>query len=104
MMACGDEKMLIKTPLGTLVAYPSDTDESRPGIFVDLRRPGFGVDAPLVFIECDPTGDEPKLVSRVWGDVNYDDATDCITHERIRKFFSCFGPGGAPCEYPADGE
>lgn len=104
MMASGDEKMLIETPLGTLVAYPSDTDDDRPGIFIDLRRPGLGVDAPLVFIECDLTGDEPELVTRVWGDVNYDDATDCITHAGIRTFFTCFELGGVPSKYPPNGK
>lgn len=103
-MFSADEKILIRTPLGTLVAYPTDACDDHPGIFIDLRRPGLGVDAPLVLIECDPTGDEPELVTRIWGDVNYDDATDCITHTGIRKFFTCFGPGGVPSEYPPEGE
>lgn len=99
-MQVADEKMLVKTKLGTLVAYYTDDDE-RPGIYIDLRRPGLGVDAPVALIECDENG---ELKTRVWGNANFDDATECITHEGISKFFTCFGPGGEQYEYPIDGE
>ena len=103
-MTIADGKMLIKTPLGTLVVYPNDFDESHPGLSVDLRRPGLGVDAPLVYIEFDGSDGAPELVTRVWGDVNFDDATDRIAHEGIKEFFTYFGPGGVPSEYPPEGE
>lgn len=99
-----DEKLLIKTPIGTLVAYPSNGDDDRPGIFIDLRRPGFGVDAPLALIECDATGDKPELTTRVWGDVNCEGNVDCITHGGIGAFFTLCEENGEETEYPPDGE
>lgn len=102
-MIVADEKMLVNTALGTLVAYASDDDE-RPGIFIDLRRSGFGTDAPLVYIECDQTESKPVLKTRAWGDVNFDDATDCITHDGIREFFTVLNKDGAEEEYKNDKE
>lgn len=104
-MMVDDGKMLIDTPLGTLVAYASDDDE-RPGIFIDLRRPGFGVDAPLTFVEYEPPENNTpqRLVTRVWGDANFDDATDVIEHSGLPLFFMCRGSGGEYVEYPPKGD
>jgi|GEM_PF-2608867 len=101
-MTIADEKMLIKTKFGTLVAYASDDDE-RPGIFIDLRRPGFGVDAPLLAIECDESGDEPVLRSAIWENVNEEDHSRLVEHTGISKFFTLWKPGGIDEEYPVEG-
>lgn len=97
-MIVADAKMLIKTALGTLVAYASDDDE-RPGIFVDLRRPGLGVDdAPLLAIECDMGEDGPFLRTFVWSNVN-DDSPRIIEHTGISEFFKMIPDAGEPEEY-----
>ena len=46
-IAIRDGKLYVDTPKGTLVAY-AGTDPDYPGIYIDLQRPGFDVDAPLV--------------------------------------------------------
>lgn len=100
-MIIADEKMFIKTKFGTLVAYCSD-DEERPGIFIDLRRSGFGFDAPLLAIESDESGEEPVLRSAVWGNVNDEDSSQVVEHTSIGEFFAVVGATGDE-EYPAEG-
>lgn len=85
-MLIADEKMLIKTALGTLVAYASD-DDDRPGIFIDLRRSGFGVDAPLLCVECDQSGETPVVRTAVWVDVSNIDRSQMVEHMGFTEFF-----------------
>lgn len=72
----------VDTPVGRLHAYPS-SDPDYPGIYIDLKRDGKCMDAPLLLIdfshtefpECkDPEAAEKGvLVCRCWQDVRQED-------------------------------
>lgn len=85
-----DDKLLVETPFGTLVAY-SSVDSDYPGIYIDLRRDGFVEDMPVALVESTETeGDTPEgrnLITRVWGDGKEQDYTDRVIHKHIEEFF-----------------
>ena len=85
-----DDKLLVETPFGTLVAYAS-IDPNYPGIYIDLRREEFVEDMPVALIEAtDTEGDVPEgrnLITRVWGDGQDQDYTERVIHKNIEEFF-----------------
>lgn len=97
-----DGKLVVQTPAGTLVAYES-TDPNNPGIYIDLQRNGFGVDAPLLLTEYTNTeadlGTHGFVVTRVWRDALKEDYSDRIVHENIRGFFETTDENGNAGEY-----
>lgn len=78
------DRLKVKTPMGTLIAYPS-TDPNNPGIFIDLKRKGTDCLLNLAGTECQI--DENKLVSHVWGDASHEDTTHDVTHENVDAYF-----------------
>lgn len=85
------QRIRIETPLGTLVAYPSFNDEF-PGIFIDLERNGVAMNVGLVEVDnSDWSEDKGSLISRIWGDAEYEDPTLRITHLGIEEYFGIFG-------------
>ena len=97
-----DGKLLVETPLGTLVAY-IDANDDNPSIYIDLRRPGFGVDAPVAAIACEKEDGRDYLRSAVWKDVNDSDNAVLTEHSGIKEFFTMDGPSGMSQEYPPEG-
>ena len=106
-IAIRDGKLYVDTPKGTLVAY-AGTDPDYPGIYIDLQRPGFGVDAPLVLTECTQTEADmregaPHIITRIWGSVVEEEYTDRIVHTEIQDFFSVQKEDGSYEKYPVKG-
>lgn len=102
-----DGKLCVDTPLGTLVAY-AGTDPEYPGIYIDLQRPGFSVDAPLVLTECTETEGDledgvPQIITRIWGPVTEEEYSDRVVHSDIREFFMEKKEDGTNEEYPPKG-
>lgn len=97
-----DGKLCVETPLGTLVAY-AGTDPAYPGIYIDLQRNGFGIDAPLALVEFTETEadmeNEGNIISRIWGDVSEEDYSERIVHTGIADFFSAEDVDGNKQEY-----
>lgn len=96
-----DGKILVETPFGTLVAYAS-TDSDYPGIYIDLRRTGFGVDAPLMLTEYTETEADiegGQLITRIWGNVAQEEYSDRIVHTGVADFFSTVDADGKREEY-----
>ena len=89
-----DDKLLIETPFGTLVAYAS-VDPEYPGIYIDLRREGMDCDMPVALVEYTETevfcSNKPVLITRVWADAEDQDYTERVVHENIEKFFMYCG-------------
>lgn len=85
-----DDKLLVETPFGTLVAYASN-DPYYPGIYIDLRRDGFPEDMPVALIESTDTeadvDEERNLITRVWGNGQEQDYTNRVIHKNIDEFF-----------------
>lgn len=81
-------QMVVETPLGNLVAYPS-TDPEHPGIYIDLHRDGEDADASLTLVEyTDDDADETKkIITRVWGDTKKEDYTVAVDHKGIGECF-----------------
>lgn len=83
------EKLEVKTPMGTLVAYPSSNPKA-PGIFIDLIG-GDGKDdrehpLGLAGIEVQIPEDYPeehKLVAHIWGDGTSADTTHEIEYSNV---------------------
>ena len=70
------EEMRIETPLGTLIAYPSN-DDKRPGIFIDIIRDNY--EFPVASIGLNSEGDN-RLITHVWKDIKQEDYSNRITH------------------------
>lgn len=80
---------IVATPMGDLV-IKSSLDTEHPGVYIDLRRRDLDDDAPLALIEyCGDEGDcpGPQIITRVWGNVNFEDYTDRIVHCGFDEFF-----------------
>lgn len=80
-----DNMLKVKTPMGTLIAYPS-TDPMNPGIFIDLKREGHDADLNLSGTECQIDEDRPErtqLVSHIWGSGSHEDTTHDVTHDHV---------------------
>ena len=84
-----DNKIMVKTSLGTLVVY-ENPDQDYPGVFVDLQRDGFVCDAPVAMIEVTETEwdlDGPHLISRIWDNVSEEDYNTRVVHFGFEKHF-----------------
>lgn len=82
----------VETPLGALIVKES-YDAEHPGIYIDLRRPDVGNDAPLALVEfAKDDGDfpegEPHIISRIWGDAMDESYTTRVVHDNIEEFFA----------------
>ena len=87
------DRLIVNTPLGQLVAYPS-TDPAHPGIYIDLKRDGFECMAPTAMVEytADDTGENghdlmPSIVCRVWGDAMQEDYTYAAACAHLDEYF-----------------
>lgn len=77
------ERIEVKTPLGTIIAYPS-ADPENPGVYVDFVRPSDGAHISMANIECQLGASAgPKFVAHVWGDGNQEDSTHDIGYENM---------------------
>lgn len=82
----------VDTPLGAIIARPSDYGEEYPGLFVDLRRTDADQDLLLALVEFTkdeggyPEG-EGHIITRVYRDAMKDEYSDRIVHERIEDYF-----------------
>lgn len=88
------ESIRVQTPEGILYAYPSN-DPEYPGIYIDLHKEGYRVDAPLALVEYSETERMPfppksdgVLTCKVWNHVAKEDPSDPIIFEDIDIFFS----------------
>lgn len=94
-----ENKIEVKTRLGTLVAYPS-TDESHPGIYIDLKREGETAILNLAYIECETAKkdifEEHSLCAYIWGDALYEDITYGIEYNNIEDYFKMEPYNGVP--------
>lgn len=93
------------TPLGVIIARNA-TDPNHPGIYVDLRRTGAGVDMPLALIEyVTDEGDlpegQPNIITRIWCDAAREDCTYRAVHGGIEEFFAA-GPRKRPAMLDGD--
>ena len=70
------EEMRIITPLGILIAYPSN-DEKHPGIFIDIIRDDY--EFPVALIGLNGEGNN-RLITHVWKDIKQEDYSNRITH------------------------
>lgn len=91
VMDAQDGEMRIETPLGIIIVKKA-VDHNHPGVYVDLRRPGCEVDAPLAMVEfsaddADYPDGEPHIISRIWGDAQQEDYTERVVHEGLEEFF-----------------
>ena len=81
----------VPTPIGELIARPSDYGSDYPGIWIDLRRDGINQDMAVCLVEyTDTEADlqpEGHLISRVYGNGAKDEYTDRIIIEKIDEFF-----------------
>lgn len=73
------QEMRVPTPFGILHAYQS-TDSDYPGIYIDLQRDGYRVEAPLVLIDFTKTefpensaDTNGTIVCRCWKNINQED-------------------------------
>ena len=79
----------IHTPLGDLVIYPS-TDPKHPGVYIDLKRDGCRVAAPIAMVEYSNDDVDIKgehIITRTWDDCNKEDYSSRVVHHGIDKFF-----------------
>ena len=82
-----NEKLIVQTPFGGLVAYAS-CDPDHPGIYIDL---GEGNESkPVALIEfCKDEADLPLfgecLITRVWDDMDQEGYTSRIVHTGLPK-------------------
>lgn len=91
-----NNEIRIKTPVGTLHAYPS-TDPDYPGIYIDLERGPKKYSAPLLMLdfthteypECQSPGTAEKgiLVCRCWGDVRREEYDTKVIFEGYDELF-----------------
>ena len=86
--------LCIKTPLGTLHAYRS-VDEEYPGIYIDLKKDGNPVEAPLILLEYSRTENlefglqmKPSIILRSWDDVCKEDYSTRVCFEGLDQYFS----------------
>lgn len=85
----GMDFLRVKTPRGTLIAYPS-IDSNNPGIFIDLTQDDVSYALNLACVECQ-TGEndsDSEIVSHVWGDGRQEDATHDVRHVNIDSYFT----------------
>lgn len=82
------DKIVVKTPLGTITAQVA-ADTEHPGISFDLVRPGSEGMMSLGLVEFTSDGTEGggQIITRVWGDGRQEDYTERIVHEGIEDFF-----------------
>jgi hypothetical protein len=83
------EEHVIYTPLGKIVVHIERAGEY-PGIWIDLRREGHQVDAPLALVEYTATEgdlDEPAIITRIWDDVGQEEHQTRVVHSGIEKYF-----------------
>lgn len=78
-----NQELRVTTPEGILVARPS-TDESHPGISIDLRSPKSPAELGIAHVEWDPT--ENTFTTRTWGDASQEDPTHVERHANVRKW------------------
>ena len=82
----------VETPLGAIIARPSDYGKDYPGMFVELRRTDADQDLPLALVEFinDETDAESTghITIRVYGDALGNENTVCVTHEKIDDYFN----------------
>lgn len=97
-MYISEQRMHVKTPLGTLIIYENGFGDEYPGISIDLRRPDCDYEAPLVMVEYTETEEdydrEGKIITRIWRDVNREDSSHRVVHERLDEFFEMIEIGG----------
>lgn len=79
----------VQTPLGELVIYES-TDHHHPGVYIDLRRDGHAVSAPVAMVEYskdDADVEGEHIITRTWDNCNKEDYGTRIIHEGVEDFF-----------------
>ena len=88
MFSMTTDKIVVKTPLGTITAQVA-ADTEHPGISFDLVRPGSEGMMSLGLVEFTSDGTEGggQIITRVWGDGRQEDYTERIVHEGIEDFF-----------------
>lgn len=86
-------RLVVNTPLGQLVAYPS-MDPMHPGIYIDLKRDGYECMAPTAMVEYtaddsreDGSDAPPSIVCRVWGDAMQEDYTYAAACVNLDEYF-----------------
>ena len=87
------DRLVVNTPLGQLVAYPS-VDPAHPGIYIDLKRDGCECAAPTAMVEytADDTSEDghtapASIVCRVWGDAMQEDYTYAAACANLDEYF-----------------
>lgn len=91
------KQLFIETPVGRLHVYPS-TDPEYPGVYIDLKRDGHNVEAPLLSLdfshterpECDDpeTAKKGVLCCRTWDNVAREDYISKVVFSDIDNFFA----------------
>lgn len=83
------KQIIVETPLGSLVIYQSG-DPEYPGVYIDLRREGCGLDAPLAMVEYTATEvdlETPSVITRTWDDVRQEGHQTRVVHSGIEEYF-----------------
>lgn len=83
------EEFKVQTPLGELVVYAS-TDRHHPGVYIDLRRYGSVVSAPVAMVEYsndDADVEGEHLITRTWDNCNKENYGTRVVHEGVEDFF-----------------
>lgn len=80
------EKLVVHTPYGDLVAYPS-IDLEHPGIYIDLVAPGTNAGISIASVEY---SDENRdgISTKVWKDALSEDYTDKLEHKHVFEVIS----------------
>lgn len=84
------DEVCVKTPVGNLVVKPS-YDAEYPGIWIELQRPGKSCDLSLALVEYTTTEadcDGGELITRVWGNGEYEEYTHRTIHRGIDEYFN----------------
>ena len=85
------DSIVVETPLGNLIAYPSG-DPDYPGIWIDLRRKGCDINCGLTLVEvtkteADLSDEESHVITRVWENAMEAEYADRIVHREIEEYF-----------------
>lgn len=86
------DSVRVETPLGTIIARPSDYGERYPGLFVTLHRDDADRDLLLALVKVinendERTESEGRIITRVYGDALAEEYTERVIHEKIEDYF-----------------
>lgn len=97
MSASKKKEFFVETPVGKLHVYES-VDPEYPGVYVDLKRDGCNVEAPLLLLdfshteypECldGKTAEKGVLTCKIWNDVTKEDYETKAGFRNIDDFFA----------------